>query len=193
MLAAAIYPVLARTLASPAAVPPRWAIVAGYALAAVISLSRVVIGAHSVSEVVLGFAVGGAASAVALMLETRHPPPLPKHWLVVGLAGWLTLMPVVAAPSGTHGWCSGWPRRCRIATCSSRGPICTACGRPAERAGPRPSARRLQSAPRLQRSFAHVAAVEVVVDQPHRLHERVDRGRADEAPAAPLQVLAHRH
>lgn len=103
MLAAAIYPVLARTLASPAAVPPRWAIAAGYALAVVISLSRVVIGAHSVSEVVLGFAVGGTASLVALMLETRHPPPLPKYWLVLGLAGWLTLMPVVATPSGTHG------------------------------------------------------------------------------------------
>ena len=41
--------------------------------------------------------------------------------------------------------------------------------------------------PRLRR-----AAVEVVVDQPHRLHERVDRGRADEAPAAALEVPGER-
>ena len=32
----------------------------------------------------------------------------------------------------------------------------------------------------------------MVVDQPGRLHERVHRGRADEAEAAPLQVLAQR-
>ncbi|WP_428421198.1 phosphatase PAP2 family protein [Methylibium sp.] len=103
MLAAAIYPVLLRTLCSPVAVPPRWAIGAGYALAALVSLSRVIIGAHSGSEVVLGFAVGAAASATALALETRQPPPIPRHWLWLGLAAWLTLMPVVAAPSGTHG------------------------------------------------------------------------------------------
>lgn len=103
MLAAAIYPVLLRTLANPAALPPRWAIAAGYTVAAVIALSRVVIGAHSGSEVVLGFALGAAASATALALETRHPPPIPQHWLWLGLAGWLALMPVTAAPSGTHG------------------------------------------------------------------------------------------
>lgn len=103
MLAAAIYPVLGRTLASPAAIPPRWAIVAGYVLALLISFSRVVIGAHSSSEVVLGYAVGAAASATALALETRQPPPIPRYWVVAMLAGWLALMPVVAAPSGTHG------------------------------------------------------------------------------------------
>jgi hypothetical protein len=32
----------------------------------------------------------------------------------------------------------------------------------------------------------------MVVDQPHRLHEGVDRGRADELPAALLQVLRQR-
>ena len=36
------------------------------------------------------------------------------------------------------------------------------------------------------------AAFDVVVDHPHRLHEGVDRGRADEAPAALLQVLRER-
>src|SRR5688572_6515813 len=33
------------------------------------------------------------------------------------------------------------------------------------------------------------AAVQVIVDQSHRLHERIHRGRPDEAPAAPLQLL----
>ena len=37
-----------------------------------------------------------------------------------------------------------------------------------------------------------VAAVKMVVHEAHRLHERVDRGRADEAPAAALQVLRQR-
>jgi hypothetical protein len=36
-----------------------------------------------------------------------------------------------------------------------------------------------------------VAAGQVVVDQAHRLHEREDRGGADERPAATLEVLAH--
>ena len=39
---------------------------------------------------------------------------------------------------------------------------------------------------------AAVAAVEVVVDEAHRLHEGVDRRRADEGPAALLQVLRQR-
>src|SRR5512132_1011725 len=39
---------------------------------------------------------------------------------------------------------------------------------------------------------AQVAAVEVVVHQAHRLHERVGGGWADERPAAAAQVLAHR-
>ena len=39
---------------------------------------------------------------------------------------------------------------------------------------------------------AHPATVEVVVDEPHRLHERVDGGRADERPTAPLEVLRDR-
>ena len=37
-----------------------------------------------------------------------------------------------------------------------------------------------------------MAALEVVVDQAHRLHEGVDRRGPDEAPAAPLQVLRQR-
>ena len=50
-------------------------------------------------------------------------------------------------------------------------------GRPASSA----RLRRLQRRARGLRALARVAAVEMVVDQPHRLHEGVDRGRADEA------------
>ncbi len=39
---------------------------------------------------------------------------------------------------------------------------------------------------------ANVAVLEVVVDEPHRLHERIDGGRPDEGPAALAQVLRHR-
>jgi len=39
---------------------------------------------------------------------------------------------------------------------------------------------------------AGVAAIEVIVHEPRFLHERVDRRRADERPAAPLQVARQR-
>ena len=39
---------------------------------------------------------------------------------------------------------------------------------------------------------AHVAAVEVVVDETHRLHERVHGGRADESPPPALEILGER-
>jgi len=34
------------------------------------------------------------------------------------------------------------------------------------------------------------APLEVIVDESHRLHERVDGRRPDKGPAAPLQILA---
>ena len=37
-----------------------------------------------------------------------------------------------------------------------------------------------------------MAAGEVIVDQPHRLHERVHRGRADETPALALELASQR-
>ena len=65
---------------------------------------------------------------------------------------------------------------------SSSSPASTA-GSPAGRAARRRA--RSTSAP-------HEAALQVVVHQAHRLHERVDRRRPDERPAAPLQVLRQR-
>ena len=45
----------------------------------------------------------------------------------------------------------------------------------------------------LERAFARMALLHVVVDQSHRLHEGVDGGRSDEAPAPLLEVFRHRH
>ena len=44
----------------------------------------------------------------------------------------------------------------------------------------------------VERLCARMAILDVVVDQSHGLHEGIDRGRADEAPAPLLQILRHR-
>jgi membrane-associated phospholipid phosphatase len=102
MFAAAVYPPLLGMLASHA---PRWgqhlAIVAGCALALLIGASRVVVGAHSVSEVLAGLLVGGTISAVALALACL-PRPLIGPVIPTVLGLWLALMPVHAPESRTH-------------------------------------------------------------------------------------------
>ena len=103
MSAALVLPVLARLAASRTPRPwPRCAIALGYALAATVAVSRVMVGAHSVSEVVTGFALGAAASAVALR-ATQAPAQLPPRWLFAALALWLIALPVGGPPSNTHG------------------------------------------------------------------------------------------
>lgn len=102
MFAAAIYPVLLATLtsaASPAA--HRLAVVAGFAAALLVGVSRLVLGAHSVSEILAGWLVGGAASAAALTMEV-HAPDRVGVVIPVVVALWLVLMPVQAPASGTH-------------------------------------------------------------------------------------------
>jgi membrane-associated phospholipid phosphatase len=102
MFASAVYPLLLGTLASNA---PRWgqhlAIVAGCALALLIAGSRVVVGAHSVSEVLAGLLVGGTVSVAALDLA-RLPRALIGPVIPAVVALWLTLMPVHAPASRTH-------------------------------------------------------------------------------------------
>ncbi|CAN5605752.1 phosphatase PAP2 family protein [soil metagenome] len=103
MFATAIYPVMVRTLLGK--LPPPWPIVGalvGFAIAALVAVSRVMIHAHSWSEVIAGFLVGGMASACALMLMASNPPRLSSKWLWAGLAGWLVVMPLRASPSVTH-------------------------------------------------------------------------------------------
>jgi len=104
MFAAAVLPVLARIAAGRAAAPwPRLAIALAYLLAAAITLSRVETGAHSVFEAVLGFALGGAAAALAL--RGTHAPRAPTPgWLAAAVLAWLLLLPLGAPPSRTHQW-----------------------------------------------------------------------------------------
>jgi membrane-associated phospholipid phosphatase len=103
MFAAAVYPVFARALAETA--PPRWrawVIACGYALAALVAVSRVPVGAHSVSETLSGFALGAAASGTALWLIGRPALRVSVRWLALAVGGWLALAPSHASPSRTH-------------------------------------------------------------------------------------------
>lgn len=112
MFAAAIYPVL-----MVAVVPVRvWggstsAFVLGGALALVVGLSRLEVGAHSSSEVIAGLLLGGAASALAIErarqagnsvstpTATRLHPVVP-----VLLVVWLLWTPFELPDSQTHSW-----------------------------------------------------------------------------------------
>jgi len=102
MFAAAVYPLLGA--ASAASRAPRWrraALLGGYAFALLIGVSRVVDGAHSVSEVVAGLALGGAASALALRFAHAPPTRMPLL-LPAALALWLAVTPATAPASPTH-------------------------------------------------------------------------------------------
>jgi hypothetical protein len=102
MMAAAVYPLLLGSLAFRA--PPRGraaAIGVGCAIALLVGLSRVVLGAHSASEVLAGLCVGGAASAIALdgrrLVRAVVHPAVPA-----AVALWLALTPGLAPASQTH-------------------------------------------------------------------------------------------
>jgi hypothetical protein len=100
MFAAAVLPLLAFAALPAQRVP---ALAAAYALAAVIAVSRLETGAHSLSEVAVGFVLGAAASALALRLGTLPSQPLPKA-VLIGLLAWMAATPAAAPPSRTHGW-----------------------------------------------------------------------------------------
>ena len=102
MFAAAIYPVLMLTFLSG-----RWrgahgvALGLGCALVLVVGLSRIEVGAHSWSEVLAGWAVGGVVSIMALALcETSAiviRPIVPAL-----LLAWMAVMPFKLHASPTH-------------------------------------------------------------------------------------------
>ena len=103
MFAAAVYPLLTAAIGASHGTGWRgfW-IGLGYALALLIGLSRLVVGAHSSSEVFTGLALGAVASAAALWLG--HPPATRAPLLLpIGLALWFSVTPAHAPPSNTHG------------------------------------------------------------------------------------------
>ncbi|MDB5848983.1 MAG: hypothetical protein JWP29_2735 [Rhodoferax sp.] len=106
MFSAAIYPVMAFALTTGITPVRRRgqtaAIVVAYGFAMVLAYSRVVVNAHSWSEVVSGFALGAAASGCTLWLAGRPPGKPALRWALVGVLGWLALMPSQAAPTHTH-------------------------------------------------------------------------------------------
>lgn len=103
MFAAAAWPIIV-AVAWPAERAGRsGAVAAAFGLAALVSVSRIVTGAHSPSEVLIGHALGAAASAVALH---RAPPPARPFpaLLLAALVAWMIAAPAGAPPSRTHGW-----------------------------------------------------------------------------------------
>jgi len=102
MHAATVFPLLLRCFTASSAPPTRrFAVAAGYALAALVAVSRAVIGAHSPSECVAGFALGSAASAFALTLGTVPQKNLPR-WLLAALVAAQLLNPAAAPTLPTH-------------------------------------------------------------------------------------------
>ena len=102
MLAAAVYPPLISAIASgPSARGRCLAIAAGCVLALLIGVSRLVLGTHSLSEVVAGWLAGGAVSLRVLASGISVPGRL--NVTILGVAAlWMTLTPATAPTLNTH-------------------------------------------------------------------------------------------
>ena len=102
MFAAAVLPPLLLLASGPlGGKGRRWLLLAAYALAAAVAVSRVMVDAHSWSEVVSGMALGSAASAVALS-RRRWPALRLARWAPLLMLGWALLAVAGAPPSRTH-------------------------------------------------------------------------------------------
>lgn len=97
-LSASIWPVLLWLLCGRFSSPVRrTAVIVGYLLAATVGYSRLVIHAHSTSEVITGLALGFIVSSTFLMLQRgTQPPRLSYRKIAVTLA-----LPLVLINSGT--------------------------------------------------------------------------------------------
>lgn len=102
MFAAAVYPPLLAALPNSAShgVYRAW-VAAGCVVALLVGVSRFLLGAHSPSEIVAGWAVGGA---VAFGMLVRRPAvPLQFRPLVLlAIALWLALFPAAGPAVDTH-------------------------------------------------------------------------------------------
>lgn len=92
MLSSAVYPLIFYLAAYPMGQRgARWAFAGGFALAILIGISRVVVGAHSPSEVIAGWLLGLAVNiALIPVLVTRRAAP-PKPAAIPFLAASLTI------------------------------------------------------------------------------------------------------
>ena len=106
MFATAVLPVLGALVLRGEGGVSRVGAAAGAGLALLVSVSRVVVGAHSASEVVLGAVVGFAAAVPAVLAFGRHGAG-GRH-LVRGAGAmaltWLAATSMAAPPSRTHDW-----------------------------------------------------------------------------------------
>ncbi|MFC0229314.1 phosphatase PAP2 family protein [Serratia aquatilis] len=97
-LSASIWPVLLWLLCGRFSSPVRRvAVVAGYLLAAVVGYSRLVIHAHSTSEVITGLALGFVVSSTFLLLQRgSHPPRLSYRKIAAAL-----VLPLILINTGS--------------------------------------------------------------------------------------------
>jgi membrane-associated phospholipid phosphatase len=107
MFSSAIYPLLLRTYVG-GATPGRqgWALRAGCAVALVVGLSRIAIGAHSLSEVLAGWLLGGCVTLALLAFAERARLQAPAL-LLCALLAWGALMPLHMQASQTHSMVTG--------------------------------------------------------------------------------------
>ncbi len=102
LFAAATYPLQFATLASQCSVAvQRGVFAAGCVLALAIGVSRVIVHAHSESQVLAGLLVGGVASAAAWS-KTDIPRLYVQPLVLAAVALWLSLTPVHSPASTTH-------------------------------------------------------------------------------------------
>lgn len=102
MFAAAVLPLLVR-LGGGALLGhhQRGLLVLGYTLAGAVGVSRVVVNAHSWSEVIAGFALGALCSGLALWIAPLPTLRLPR-WAPALLLVWALAGVVAAPPPTTH-------------------------------------------------------------------------------------------
>jgi len=103
MFAAAIYPILMVALLSgPLRGRHPLAVALGCALALVVGVSRIKVGAHSWSEVLAGWAVGGLVSAAALAVYNTTSALRIRPAVPAVLLAWMAVMPFQLNASPTH-------------------------------------------------------------------------------------------
>ena len=112
MFASVILPVACMALAGalaggPASTWQRSGLVFGSALALLVGVSRVMVGAHSTSEIVAGWAVGGISAAWVLRAAPTHSGRLPL-WLPLVVSLWMGTASAKAPPSITHDLVTRW-------------------------------------------------------------------------------------